>query len=257
MKIESGQTLGSDVVAQLKSVGITGSVFVELDQKEKGEPDLSPTLTFPSEYPIVASKPSEISKFLMGVDEVLNRIKGIDLERIAEKIQADLDAIHQAVTDADIIQVSNKAKASLDSINHILDRRRWDKILASLEVAGAAMESFLEKGAGTLAQVENTFAEAEETIVETEMMLKTAVNDLRVALGKANLFLDKGSSLVAGAEGMVFDLRGYLLVTAQNLEKASVNLDRLIEIVADQPSQLLFAEPPPPRKGETEMGPGE
>jgi phospholipid/cholesterol/gamma-HCH transport system substrate-binding protein len=256
MKIESGQTLGSDIVAQLKAVGITGSVFVELDQKKKGEPDRSPTLTFPSEYPIVASKPSEISQFFMGVDEILNRIKALDLEGIADKIQRDLDTIHQAVTDADIKGLSTKAQASLGSINHILDRGRWDKILASLEGASAALVSFIEQGSGTLTQVESTFAEAQDTIAETEMMLKTAVQDLRVALGKANLFLDKGSSLVSGAEGMVFDLRGHLLVTAQNLEKASMNLDRLLEIVADQPSQLLFAEPPPPRKGETEAGPG-
>jgi len=256
MKIESGQTLGSDVVAQLRSVGITGSVFVELDQKKEGEPDRSPTLTFPSEYPIVASKPSEITQFLMGVDEILNRIKTLDLEGIVEKIKQDLDLIRQAVLDADIKQMSDKAQASLDAINHIVDRQRWDRILASLDKASGALVSFIEQGSGTLTQVESTFAEAEDTILETEVMLKTAVKDLSVALGKANLFLDKGSSLVSGAEGMVFDLRGHLLVTAQNLEKASVNLDRLIEIVAEQPSQLLFAEPPPPREGESAMGPG-
>jgi phospholipid/cholesterol/gamma-HCH transport system substrate-binding protein len=32
LKIESGQTLDSNIVAQLKSVGITGSMFVELDR---------------------------------------------------------------------------------------------------------------------------------------------------------------------------------------------------------------------------------
>jgi DNA-binding Lrp family transcriptional regulator len=193
----------------------------------------------------------------MGVDEILNRIKALDLEGIVEKIKLDLDAIRQAVLDAEIKEISSKAQASLDSINHIADRRRWDRILASLDKASGDLVSFIEQGSGTLTQVESTFAEAEETITETEVMLKTAVEDLRVALRKANLFLDKGSSLASGAEGMVLDLRGHLLVTAQNLERASMNLDRLIEIVADQPSQLLFSEPPPPREGEGNMGPGE
>ncbi|MEJ2724908.1 MAG: MlaD family protein [Deltaproteobacteria bacterium] len=253
MKIESGQALGSDIVAQLKAVGITGSVFVELDQKKKDEPDRSPTLTFPSEYPIVASKPSEITQFFTGVDEILNQIKAVDLEGIAGKIKLDLDAIHQAVVDAEIKQVSHKAQASLDSVNHILDQQRWDKILASLEELSGALNSFIEEGSSTLTQVKSTFAEAEETIVGTEVMLKSAVEDLRVALKKTNLFLDNGSSLFAGAEGVVFDLRSHLLVTAQNLEKASVNLDRLIELVADQPSRLFFAEPPPPGKRETDV----
>ena len=35
LKIESRQPLGSNLVAQLKLVGITGSLFVELDQKRR------------------------------------------------------------------------------------------------------------------------------------------------------------------------------------------------------------------------------
>ena len=31
LKIETGQSLEQDIMAQLKSVGITGSVFIELD----------------------------------------------------------------------------------------------------------------------------------------------------------------------------------------------------------------------------------
>lgn len=42
LKIESGQKLGGDIVAQLKPVGITGSMFIELDQKKRDEPDRSP-----------------------------------------------------------------------------------------------------------------------------------------------------------------------------------------------------------------------
>ena len=42
MKIESGQTLGRGIVAQLKVVGITGTMFLELDQKHKDEPDFTP-----------------------------------------------------------------------------------------------------------------------------------------------------------------------------------------------------------------------
>lgn len=253
MKIESGQTLGSDVVAQLKAVGITGSVFVELDQKKRGEPDRSPALTFPSEYPIVASKPSEISQLFQGVDEILNRIRALDLEGIADKIKVNLDAIHQAVAEAEIKRVSEKTQAALDNINRVLNYERWDTILASLEGASRSLETFVEKGGSTLAQAESTFAEAEEAIVATEKMIESAFNDLRMALGKANLFLDKGSTLVDGTDDVLLDLRRHLLVTAENLENASVNLDRLVELVADQPSQLLFAEPPRPRKVEQEV----
>ncbi|MDY7036109.1 MAG: MlaD family protein, partial [Thermodesulfobacteriota bacterium] len=84
LKIETSQTLESDIVAQLKSVGITGSMFIELDLKQEGEPDRSPHLNFPSEYPIVASKPSDISELLQGINDALTHIQTIDLKGISD-----------------------------------------------------------------------------------------------------------------------------------------------------------------------------
>ena len=67
LKIESGQKLDDDIIAQLKAVGITGSMFIELDRRKADEKDRSPKLIFPAEYPIVPSKPSDISELIRGV----------------------------------------------------------------------------------------------------------------------------------------------------------------------------------------------
>ena len=80
LKIETGQKLTKDIVAQLKSVGITGSMFVELDRKKEGELDQSPKLDFPSEYPIISSKPSTISELMHGIDDVLNQIRQLSIK---------------------------------------------------------------------------------------------------------------------------------------------------------------------------------
>lgn len=148
LKIESGQKLGSDIVSQLKPVGITGSMFIELDQKKKGEPDHTPYLSFPSKYPIVASKPSDISELFHGIDNVLEQLSKLDLGGISYKIKLALDSLNQAIADANLKAIST------------------------------------------------------------------------------NL--------------------------ASSLEKASTNLNRLLDRIADQPSQLLFGEPPPPREIETD-----
>lgn len=97
LKIEPDQKLDNNIVAQLKSVGITGSMFVELDRKKNGVPDLSPSLSFPSEYPIVASKPSNIYKMLHSIDDALNQIRAMDLEKISEKIQLTLNRDRKSV----------------------------------------------------------------------------------------------------------------------------------------------------------------
>ena len=106
LKVESGQKLGPDIVAQLKTLGITGSVCVELDRKKKGEPDRSPHLSFPTEYPVVSSKPSEITELLRDVEEVLSMIKSMDLEGISDKIKTTLDKTNQTLDDAQVKEIS-------------------------------------------------------------------------------------------------------------------------------------------------------
>lgn len=231
LKIESGQTLDSNVVAQLKSVGITGSMFVELDRKKKEEPDRSPPLSFPSKYPIVASRPSEISELVRGIDDVINQIRSVDLEGISEKIKLNLDNINQVIDDANIKGISKNIASSLERVSSILDSRRWNKIVAS---------------------VENTLVGVEGIVGENEKTIKTAIEDFGQAMGQANILLEKGSSLVGGTADSQSHLRRHLLLIAQNLEKASENLQRLIDILADQPSQLIFGQPPVPRKVEPE-----
>lgn len=240
LKIETGQKLDQNIVAQLKSVGITGRMFVELDQKKAGEPDQSPPLSFPSEYPIIASKPSEISGLIGGFDQILDQIKALDLEQISVKIQATLDNINQTVDDANVERISQTINSSFEKMEQILEDERWDKVLASAENAGQSLNSLLDKADLTLARVQGIVVSKEETI-------RTGLDNFSRAMENANTLMNKSTALVSGADGSISELMQYLVVAAQNLEMASQNLNQLMELLADHPSQLLFGQPPRPR----------
>jgi len=241
LKIESGQKLDPNLVAQLRSVGITGSMFVELDQKKADEPDQSPALSFPSEYPIIASKPSEISGLIGGINEVLNQIKALDLKEISDTIKATLDNINQSVDDANIQRVSQTIELSFEKLEKILADQRWNKILASADTAAQSLNILLDKA-------DQTFFRVEAIVSGKEQTIKTALDDFSQAMKNANIFLDKGSALVGDADASVSQLMHHLLIAARNLEKASDNLNQLMEALAEQPSQLFFGEPPQPRE---------
>ena len=247
LKIESGQKLDPNLVAQLRSVGITGSMFVELDQKKAEEPDQSPPLSFPSEYPIIASKPSEISGLIGGINEVLNQIKALDLKEISDTIKSTLDNINQSVNDANIRRISQTIELSLAKLEKILADQRWNQILASAQSAGQSLNTLLDKADHTLLRVTAIVSEKEQTI-------KTALDDFSQAMKNANIFLNKGSTLVGDADESLSQLMHHLLMAAQNMEKASDNLNQLMEVLNEHPSQLLFGEPPQPRKIDTEIG---
>ena len=247
LKIESGQKLDQNIVAQLKSVGITGSMFVELDLKRAGEPDQSPALSFPSEYPIIASKPSEIKGLISGFDAILNQIKALDLEKISGKIIATLDNLNQSVDDADVERISQTINSSFEKMEQILTDQRWDKVLAAADTAGQELNRLLDKADRTLTRVQGIVIGKEETV-------KTALDNFSRAMEKANILLNKGTSLVSGTDASISELMQHLVVAAQNLELASDNLNQLMELLADHPSQLLFGEPPEPRKLDADIG---
>jgi len=246
LKIETGMVLDINMVAQLKSVGITGSVFIELDQKKRDEPDRSPPLSFPSEYPIVASKPSELGQILSGIDEILNKIKGLDLEGIAAKIKSNLDTVETTVQEANVKGLARKFERSLDQLNQILDGHQWDKILTSTQETIREANGFFVKGNAALAHAENAFAQAREILADKQHVIRQALENI-------NRVIDKSASLTTGADETFSLLRQNLLVSAQNLERASENLNRFLEILAEQPSQLILGDPPPRREMDPEF----
>lgn len=254
LKIEHDQKLDDNIVAQLKSVGITGSMFVELDRRKDGSPSLSPPLSFPSEYPIVASKPSNISKMLHSIDDALTQIKAMDLAEISEKVQLTLNGIEQVMMDTNIKNISAKIEKSIDRANQILDDKRWDTIMASVDDAGQSLNDIMDKTSNSLDHVEKTAFRLEGITAEKEQSIKTAIEDFRKSMENANTLLKKGNFLTDKTDDSISQLKGQFLIIAQNLEKASENLNKLIEIVADHPSQFIFGEPPAPRKVDRTQG---
>jgi len=126
MKIESGlelQDYTEDVTAQLKSIGITGIMFIGLDRKRHFDPDRSPKITFTPEHPIIVSVPSDIKKYMEGLEDVLDQLSSMDVKGISSRVKSTLDRLNQSVEDADVRAISADIRSSLARLESILDSR--------------------------------------------------------------------------------------------------------------------------------------
>ena len=270
LKIESGLEPGADMVAQLKSVGITGIMFVELDRKTENEPDLSPLLTFPSKYPVIATKPSDIKKLIASVNEVLDHIKLLDLEGISSKIKATLDHVNRTVEDAQIKNISSDIRSVIGKMERIVDPEKWDRIMASVNALIADSSQTVANVNETVSRVDRLVENNQEKISQGISLANTAmekvdrligtanevkdiadtVAKIHDAVAKADELLGRGTTLVKETESGFTRLQQSLLISLRNLEQATRSLNRSIEIIADQPSQLIFGQPPPARQVE-------
>lgn len=208
LKIESDINLEENMVAQQKAVGITGSKFIELDRQKGDEKDIYPNLKFPTEYRVLASRPSNISELFRGIDDIVQKLNTLDIVGISDRLKVTLDHLSQTLNDIDAGGISNDIKTSLANINEGFDPDRWGKLTTGLE---------------------------------------KNVNALEKTINSTNNLMEKASGLVDRTGSDFSNLSRHLTVIGQNLEKTSSNLDNLLEQFSDHPSQLLFGDPPPRR----------
>jgi len=219
-----------ELIAQLKSVGITGIMFVELDRKKNGDPDIPPQPDLPSEYPTIATKPSDIKQLVGGVTAILKQINALDIPGIAGGIKSTLDEIKLAVTNLKMEELSSSIKTSLDTL---------DRAFISVDKAATSFNALS--------------ANTDKMISFNEKELSDAIAGFNKSMKNASLLVGEGAELIKNTDSNINKLMLHLVVALQNIEKASENLSRSLEVIADQPSQLLFGQPFPSRKVETEQ----
>ena len=238
----------ADMVAQLKNVGITGSMFIDLDRKKPADAGLSPRLSFTPPYPVVATKPSQIKEFLGDVREILSHFKKLNLEAMAAKVSATLDDLRSAVIEARIPRISQKLRTVLDRLAPLLDEKKWNRALGAVTDAARSVQDLSGSAGHTAEAVTAGAGEFRHLLKTVRPGITTAVTELQAAMLSAR-------NLLQDTDGRLSSVQYHLVETLSNLNQATIALNRFLDLIADQPSQLLFGEPPPPRTVGKENGP--
>ena len=225
MKIDIENDLQKLTIATLKTTGITGIVFIELDQLKSGDLSNSPKITFKSSYPVIPSRRSQISRFVADTGVIMQNIKDIDLKGISD-------------------QLKNTSKA----IENFVEGKRINNIMANLESTSANLNQAISKINKTITEgkVDRVVNETMEVLSDAHQLIGQVKNDihalkLQEKADRTDILLkdiDKKSKAITNA---LQDTSEHLRVTSENLQKLSDNLKR-------NPSELIFSKPAPPRK---------
>jgi phospholipid/cholesterol/gamma-HCH transport system substrate-binding protein len=216
MIINLKDDLSDRVVAQLTMTGITGLVFVNLEPRKPGEPDKSPKIEFATEYPVIPSKPSDISQIISGIQMAVEQIKKADIEGTVKEFKNAAAAVKDVARSKELQSLLAKADASagylrdsLKKINLSIEKGKLDEALVAAREAFEQVGSLVE-GLGTEV--------GESKIPQTIKKVRKTVEDAQ-------------------------DLM-------QNLKRTSVTLERLVERLYYRPSDVIFGKAPKPRFNE-------
>jgi phospholipid/cholesterol/gamma-HCH transport system substrate-binding protein len=216
MKINLKDDLPKTAVAQLKTAGITGLVFVELDRSKPEEQAKSPKLTFPAEYPVIPSRPSEIAKIVEGVNLVVDKFSQVDTRGIFDQL-----------------------KSTAAEIEIFFRGKKMEAILANVEAASGNLKSLSQRmdkamAAGTLDQI---LVEARDALKGTRVLMASLEEEM------------KGMNL-RETMGKMQSITTEVKATSENLRQTSETLDAFANRIKDRPSDLLFGKPPKKRFNE-------
>jgi len=221
MKIEFKGNVVRDTVAKLRTAGITGIVFVELERRKPEDIKLSPKIDFPTRYPVIQSLPSDIKQIFSAVDSIMENIKQIDFKGI-----------------------SNQLIDTTKAVEIFVGGDRMKRILSNIEYTVANLESATDKVNDIMTEgiIEDVVAEAKDAIKEAKTVIlrvKTEVNSLNVAetTGKANQLIENMNKKMNTAATEI-------TVTSENLRRVSETLENLMERLSADPSELIFSIPP-------------
>jgi len=216
MKINLKEDLPSTALSQLKVAGITGLVFVDLDRRKPGEPDQSPKINFPSEYPVIPSRPSEIARIMAGVNAVVDKFNEMDIQGVFKQLISTAAEIEKFFQGKKMESVLTKLEGTLANTQQIT--ARVDKALDAN-------------------RLEQTLEEAQNALKEARVMLASVKDDLKAMKLPDTLGKTRAIAADVGA-------------TSENLRRTSEILESFMTRINDRPSDLLFGKPPKGRFNE-------
>lgn len=236
----------ADSVAAISNVGITGAMFVEIDKRHPLDGP-SPDLGFTPEYPVIASKPSDIRKLFREIHDIAAQIKAIDFKGISDQARNAFASLDTAVAQARIGDISADIRTLLASVNAAASPERLQSLARNVDGSMEASRRLMDKATEELTRMDAVLAQLQSMIDANRPHVDTTMGALAGAAVKTDAFMAQSQTAMLQMQATIRELEDRLTVTADNLEQTSGNLNALISSLRDQPAQLLFGEPKAPR----------
>jgi phospholipid/cholesterol/gamma-HCH transport system substrate-binding protein len=211
-----------NLTAKLKSAGLTGIVYIELDRMDEEAVPLSPKIDFRTQYPVIPSRPSDSKYILSMVDNIISELNKMDIKGIFQELRGIVGGMDRYVNGPKIKSIVDNLESTTVHLDHAV--QQIDKVIAE-----GKLGDLLKETKGTIADT------------------RALIGKIRADLDQMKLADTAGQAkqIVAGVDKSVKEITHDLRNTMDNVQRASENLDILMDKLRDDPSDLLFSRPPP------------
>lgn len=210
------------------------------------DPNRFPELPFSwtPEHVYLPSAPGEFSTLKDSVDDILYKLKEIDIQKMSDTAQHLLSSMDQAIADADVPKVSERIQRLLS---------QTEQKIQAIDTAAMSQEVF-----GVLTSLKGAVQDA--NIPKLSIQAQTLLAQANQALGELNVLLarPKTEPLPANLPLVIDQLHttlqriDRLIATKspqidrvlEDTREIAENLKQLTESLSRNPSNIIFSKPP-------------
>ncbi len=237
MQIESKINIDSNLRVKAEMSGITGGKYLQLSYPTNKEMlVLHPKISFKPPFEIIKSSPSGIDEMEIAMREVMNNLRLLNVSKI-----------------------SNKTIDFLGSATNFFDNKELYEIVTKLKQASGRIDNLLLKADSSrfIPNIENTSEKllaTSEQFVAFGNRLNSEIDKLDLS-GKVNHAFALYDSTITNTRKAITaisykteDVLSTLNETLIELQITNKKLRKALNNITENPSQMLFSEPPPKEK---------
>ena len=231
---------GRQIVAQLKSVGITGLMFIELEQKKDDEPLIYPAANVVPPYPVLPTRRSDISKFFKGLEDMFAIFRALDTRTISDELTQALKKINRVIDDAQLDAMVADVRGTLQNLQELLAAEKLARVLHSFEQTSDSLNQMARNADGGIGEIRQTFGRLDGVIAASGNDIQTVTQDLKISAREVKRAMQNAAIMLENTDRNVDAVQRRITLTLNHIERASDTLNLLLERLTDQPSQLVF-----------------
>jgi phospholipid/cholesterol/gamma-HCH transport system substrate-binding protein len=224
MEIDSNFLVQKNIIAQLKSVGITGFIYIELNlyDKEKKSKLLIPDFT--TNFDVIPSIPSDLGQIMEILSEIAFEFRSMRLSEIATKMKEILEHINDKLKDVNAEEIQYNIKNSLEQITK----------------SAKALEIRLNQS-GTLINNANSF------ILKNNKNFNSLLQEFRQTATNLNNLIDNANNIITNNKVQLDNLPEKVNYIVLEVGKSIEKLNEILGKIEDKTS-IIFSQPPSRRR---------
>jgi ABC-type transporter Mla subunit MlaD len=237
IQIEKKLDINDSLRVKAELAGIAGGKYLQLYYPtDKSLDTMFPKLSFTPKLILIKSTPSGLDEMEVAARDVMNNLLKLDVKNISEGTVSFLQASTKFFNRKELVQILKGIDETINKMNNILDKAQNSNIIDNVSYTSAE----LLKTAVNMRH----FSEVLDKQVDS-LNLNNKLNSVITVYDTTMLNTNK----VINALGYRMETTLYSLdALLEDIKSASRQLKKSLQTISDNPSQMLFSNPPPIEK---------